>query len=91
MDLLQRIVNTSIVITYLDGSLEEPPYISTFPKKERVASQKVFPFSLSLAAIDQDDGSLSDRPRLVVEFAAARLPVYAGHREGNSWQMPSWL
>ena len=45
-------VYTSMVMTELDGALDDPSYISTFPKRERVANQKVFPFSLSFAAME---------------------------------------
>ena len=41
-----------MVLTELDGSLDDRSYISTFPKRERVANQKVFPFSLSFAAME---------------------------------------
>lgn len=44
--------NTGMVITELDGSLDDPSYISTLPAAERVGNQNVFPFGLSLAAME---------------------------------------
>ena len=44
--------NTSMVVTELDGSLDDPSYISTLPEGARVGNQNVFPFSLSLAAME---------------------------------------
>ena len=44
--------NTSMVVTELDGSLDDPSYISTLPAEEGVGNQNVFPFSLSLASME---------------------------------------
>lgn len=46
--------NTSMVVTELDGSLDDPSYISTLPAgaRARVGNQNVFPFSLSLASME---------------------------------------
>ena len=44
--------NTSMVVTELDGSLDNPSYISTLPEGTLVGNQNVFPFSLSLAAME---------------------------------------
>ena len=44
--------NTSMVVTELDGSLDDPSYISTLPEGAWVSNQNVFPFSLSLAAME---------------------------------------
>ena len=44
--------NTGMVVTELDGSLDDPSYISTLPEGTRVGNQNVFPFSLSLAAME---------------------------------------
>ena len=44
--------NTSMVVTELDGSLDDPSYISTLPEGARLGNQNVFPFSLSLAAME---------------------------------------
>ena len=44
--------NTGMVITELDGSLDDPSYISTLPEGTGVVNQNVFPFSLSLAAME---------------------------------------
>ena len=44
--------NTSMVTTELDGSLDDPSYISTLPEGESGGNQNVFPFSLSLAGLE---------------------------------------
>ena len=44
--------NTSMVVTELDGSLDDPSYITTLPAEEGVGNQNVFPFSLSLASME---------------------------------------
>ena len=44
--------NTSMVVTELDGSLDDPSYIATLPAGARVGNQNVFPFSLSLASME---------------------------------------
>ena len=43
--------NSSTVVMELDGSLDDPYYISNLPAEERVGNQNVFPFSLSVAAM----------------------------------------
>ncbi len=44
--------NSSMVVTELDGSLDDPSYISTLPREDRVGNQNVFPFSLATAAME---------------------------------------
>lgn len=44
--------NTGMVVTELDGSLDDPSYISDLPLSERGGSQNVFPFSLSVAGME---------------------------------------
>ena len=44
--------NTSMVVSELDGSLDDPSYIATLPPSERGGSQNVFPFGLSLAGME---------------------------------------
>ena len=46
-----RQYNTSMVSAELDGSLDNPSYISTLPKDQHPGNQNVFPFSLSVAAM----------------------------------------
>ena len=41
-----------MVVTELDGSLDDPSYISNLPLSERGCNQNVFPFSLSLAGME---------------------------------------
>ena len=43
---------TSMVITELDGSLDDPSYVGRLPRQDRQRNQNVFPFSLSLAAME---------------------------------------
>lgn len=44
--------NSSIVVMELDGSLDDPSYISNLPPEERVGNQNVFPFSLGVAGME---------------------------------------
>lgn len=44
--------NTGMVVTELDGSLDDPSYISNLPIYERGGNQNVFPFSLSVAGME---------------------------------------
>ncbi len=44
--------NTSMVAMYLDGSLTNPSYIASLPPEARTSNQNVFPFSLSVAAME---------------------------------------
>ena len=41
-----------MVVTELDGSLDDPSYISNLPAEERGGNQNVFPFSLSVAGME---------------------------------------
>ena len=43
--------NSSMVVMELDGSLDDPSYISNLPPEERVGNQNVFPFSLGVAGM----------------------------------------
>ena len=36
----------------LDGSLDDPSYVSNLPPEERVGNQNVFPFSLGVAGME---------------------------------------
>ena len=44
--------NTSMVVTELDGSLDDPSYVMTLPERVLTTNQNVFPFSLSLASME---------------------------------------
>ena len=44
--------NSSMVVMELDGSLDDPSYISNLPVEERGGNQNVFPFSLSVAGME---------------------------------------
>lgn len=44
--------NSSMVVMELDGSLDDPSYVSNLPPKERVANQNVFPFSMGVASME---------------------------------------
>ena len=44
--------NSSMVVMELDGSIDDPSYISNLPPEERTANQNVFPFSLSVAGME---------------------------------------
>ena len=44
--------NSSMVVMELDGSLDDPSYISNLPPEERVGNQNVFPFSLGVAGME---------------------------------------
>ena len=44
--------NSSDVITELDGSLDDPSYVSNLPPEARSGNQNVFPFSQSVAAME---------------------------------------
>ena len=44
--------NSSMVVMELDGSLDDPSYISNLPPEERGGNQNVFPFSLSVAGME---------------------------------------
>ncbi len=43
---------TSDVVIELDGSLDNPSYISNLPKDQRDSNQNVFPFSLSVSSME---------------------------------------
>ena len=43
--------NSSMVVMELDGSLDDPSYISNLPPEEQSGNQNVFPFSLSVAGM----------------------------------------
>ena len=45
---------TSDVVMELDGSLDNPAYISNLPKEQRDRNQNVFPFSLSVAGMEMN-------------------------------------
>ena len=47
-----RQYNSSMVVMELDGSLDDPSYISNLPSEERVGNQNVFPFSLGVAGME---------------------------------------
>lgn len=44
--------NSSAVIMELDGSLDDPSYVSNLPPDERTGNQNVFPFSQSVAGME---------------------------------------
>ena len=44
--------NSSMVVVELDGSLDDPVYVSNLPAGELVGNQNVFPFSLSAASLE---------------------------------------
>ena len=44
--------NSSMVVMELDGSLDDPSYVSNLPPEERDANQNVFPFSLGVAGME---------------------------------------
>ncbi len=44
--------DTSQVVMELDGSLDDPSYVSNLPDEERGGNQNVFPFSLSVAGME---------------------------------------
>ena len=44
--------NSSMVVMELDGSLDDPSYVSNLPPEERAGNQNVFPFSLSVAGME---------------------------------------
>ena len=44
--------NSSLVIMELDGSLDDPSYVRNLPPASRRGNENVFPFSLSVAALD---------------------------------------
>ena len=44
--------NSSMVVMELDGSLDDPSYISNLPPEKRVGNQNVFPFSLGVAGME---------------------------------------
>ena len=44
--------NSSMVVTELDGSLDDPSYISNLSSEERTGNQNVFPFSLGVAGME---------------------------------------
>ena len=47
-----RQYDSSMVVTELDGSMDDPSYVSNLPVQLRIANQNVFPFSLSAAAME---------------------------------------
>ena len=47
-----RQYNSSQVVMELDGSIDDPSYISNLPPEERTGNQNVFPFSLSVAGME---------------------------------------
>ena len=44
--------NSSMVVVELDGSLDDPAYVSNLPASQQVGNQNVFPFSLSVASLE---------------------------------------
>ena len=44
--------SSSDVVMELDGSLDDPSYVSNLPSSERRRNQNVFPFSLSVAGME---------------------------------------
>lgn len=44
--------NSSLVVMELDGSLDDPSYVINLPPEDRNGNQNVFPFSLSVAAME---------------------------------------
>lgn len=44
--------DSGMVVTELDGSLDNPSYIANLPPEQRTGAQNVFPFSLSLAGME---------------------------------------
>lgn len=44
--------NSSLVVMELDGSLDDPSYITNMPAEDRVGSQNVFPFCLGVAGME---------------------------------------
>ncbi len=44
--------NSSMVVMELDGSLDDPSYISNLPRGEHAGNENVFPFSQSVAAME---------------------------------------
>ena len=44
--------NSSMVTMELDGSLDDPSYISNLPPEEQVSNQNVFPFSMAVAGME---------------------------------------
>lgn len=44
--------NSSMVTMELDGSLDDPSYISNLPDEERASNQNVFPFSMAVAGME---------------------------------------
>ena len=47
-----RQYNSSMVAIELDGSLDDPSYVSNLPPEERGGNQNVFPFSLGVAGME---------------------------------------
>ena len=47
-----RQYNSSMVVMELDGSLDDPSYISNLPADEQVGNQNVFPFCLGVAGME---------------------------------------
>ena len=47
-----RQYNSSMVVMELDGSLDNPSYVSNLPAEERVGNQNVFPFCLGVAGME---------------------------------------
>ena len=47
-----RQYNSSMVVMELDGSLDDPSYVSNLPAEERVGNQNVFPFCLGVAGAE---------------------------------------
>ena len=47
-----RQYNSSMVVMELDGSLDDPSYISNLPPEEQGGNQNVFPFSLGVAGME---------------------------------------
>lgn len=47
-----RQYNSSMVVMELDGSFDDPSYISNLPPEELVGNQNVFPFSLGVAGME---------------------------------------
>ena len=68
--------NTGMVSAELDGSLDNPSYISALPNEDVPGNQNVFPFSLGARCHGgQFDDALPDRTGVVAGSATAGIPV----------------
>lgn len=46
--------DSGMVVTELNGSLDDPTYISNLPREQRPRNENVFPFSLSVASMEMN-------------------------------------